>query len=1143
MATSIARGQENPPPQADQPNSAQGADSTADAVPGFPQVNGPLTQAGPDTFILLDAQGRPQPVLGMKYEEFIEAWKKLRELDKANQEPRYILKSLRAEGRIDEETALLEVRFDVVLKTTELVALPLGFKDAILRDFEESDPAVQLSYDETRGGYIAWLRSESSGPRVFTLPLTVPLKRDGNKSSLQINVPRALVSELQLDSLNRLIAPAVSDGAVVRLSDRGGEGSRMTVTGIVGDITLGWSAPGAEPTELETVLSVAGQVTTTIDRHSARSEAELRVESFGGQFRQFQLRLPPGAQLVAPGTTNSEPDQPSYKLLPEESGAGSGGGNASSKGQIWIVELAEPSSGPVDVRVVTEQAIGISRQDAPTELAGFEVIGAIRQFGRVTLNVDRDLQLRWNEIAGGRQVTVGDANLEVPDQATLFGFEYYQQPWSLPVQIIPRGTRVAVSPKYRLELFPGEARLMTTLQYQLAGSQEMQFRVKLAGWEVTADPIEPTRLVDPNKVMLWKPDPLLDDEVLEMRLTQPASRRTEITFYARRSLNEQDSELELQLPIPLADSISTGDLVVLAHPSLVVAPNAAQEGLAPVSRTEVDEVPVKEGLLQVATYRSGVGSLLDGLAFSADVSARPGEMEAAIESQMSVGPQRAHIEETISFHAKYRPVSELELSVPRKVLRDPSFRLSLLSGDGTRQNVDQEAGSGLDEVSLEFRTLTVDDEFNNDETAAIIAVDLPQPQLGRFRIRATYDVESDAQNQDTSSPRIMPFLMPVHVPVASQVAAISARGIEQLELDSDRSDSRWTILSSGETVGTDETIFQANEPVGTLTLAFRRATSTAEGRTTVEQMWLQSWCTANARQQRVVYRFRSDAQQITVELPPGLTGREIEVFLDGVTPRNLERHDAQIVVPIDSLPEETQRVLDLRYLEQRGLDPWNELRVELPQLGGDSTFAEVFWHVIVPKNYLILHGPARLARAHMWSWSSNGLRPELIQTATGARGIERNVGQRQPSAGEFGYLYSGFGPPAMFAATVARSEILYLISAALFLSAGLGLLYLPMLRKPPVLFAASLILVGVGAVYPEWLMICAPALAIGAALGLLACLLFALVPKQYQGEATAPTSTAHGMYHSSRENYLGAPAAAASSNAPTVSMRITESNA
>ena len=47
--------------------------------PKPPKVSneGGIEYVGPDTYLLLDAEGRPQPVLGMSYEEFVAAWKKL----------------------------------------------------------------------------------------------------------------------------------------------------------------------------------------------------------------------------------------------------------------------------------------------------------------------------------------------------------------------------------------------------------------------------------------------------------------------------------------------------------------------------------------------------------------------------------------------------------------------------------------------------------------------------------------------------------------------------------------------------------------------------------------------------------------------------------------------------------------------------------------------------------------------------------------------------------------------------------------------------------------------------------------------------------------------------------------------------------
>lgn len=1135
--------QENPvAPGADQPEavaSAPDGEPTREVVPGFPRTNGPLAPVGPDTFILLDANGQPQPVLGMTYEDFFEAWKKLRELDEESREPTYIPESLHAEGRVQGETAVLNVRFEIALKTEGLVEVPLGFKDAILSDLKDSDPAVQLSYDEARGGYIAWVHGTGK-TAVVHLPLLVPLKRDGNQHLLQMNVPRALVNQLQLDTPARIASPAVNEGAVVHLADRGSQGSRLTVTGLVGDIVLSWSTPGSEAPTLETVLSVAGQITTSVDGRGARSEARLRVESFGGQFQQFRLRLPPGAQLVAEGATETPESQPQYKLRPDDARSPPTEDNAEAQRQIWVVEIAEPTSGPVEVRLVTEQAIGLSSANTTTELAGFEVLGAVRQFGELALRVDPNWQLRWSKIDGGRQVNVDALVQESAADPALFAFEYYQQPWSLPVEVQPRGTRVAVSPKYRLELLPDEARLKVTLQYQLAGSQEMRFRVKLAGWEVTADPIEPTRLIDADNVLVTR-DLALDDDVLELPLTQAASRRTEITFHARRSLTSQGSKLELPLPMPLADSIGTGELTVLAHPSLLVVPSSTQEGLAPLLRTGDVETTMDSGLDAIAAYRSLLGSYQDRLVFAAEVNPRAGEVEATAESHVSVSRQLTRVQHTLSFDAKYRPVGEIALSMPSELTGDASFRLTLLPSDSTANGDRLEVDRAAEGMPLEFRAADIDDPPSISGTPQVITVALPQPQLGRFRVRATYSRPSEVASDGTLAPSVVPLPMPAQVPVTSQTATVSVREMEQLELATTEPDSLWstTLPTAPSAIG--ETVLKAKEPTSELPLAFRLVRPSSEGRTVVDQVWLQSWCATNARQQRVVYRMRSNAPQVTVELPLGMASREVEVAMDGAPAINFERGEAQIVVPLTATEELAAHTLELRYLESTQLGPWDQLRIEFPQIGGETTLSELYWQVIVPKNYWIVQRPSTLAQAHAWAWSVGGLRPEPAKSPRHLEGIDGVQDLREPASGEVEYLYSGFGPRPVLTATVARGEIIHLIVAGLVLAVGLGLLYVPALRRLPVMFGAAVALLFLGAAYPDWLLICAPAVAIGAVLALLACLLFALIPRRAIVETTTPTSTAHGAYLSSRENYLAAPNAA-SSNAPTITLRPSESN-
>jgi hypothetical protein len=145
--------------------------------PAAPEIQptGPIQYVGPDTFILLDSQGRPQPVPGMTYEDFLSAWKRLNQPQNQEAQPRYTIERITFSGQANRQRA--ELKFEAVI---HLIAdgptdVPLGLVGAILQgeahfasgnDSDEKLPkaekaidkraAVQyLNYDAQHGGFVA----------------------------------------------------------------------------------------------------------------------------------------------------------------------------------------------------------------------------------------------------------------------------------------------------------------------------------------------------------------------------------------------------------------------------------------------------------------------------------------------------------------------------------------------------------------------------------------------------------------------------------------------------------------------------------------------------------------------------------------------------------------------------------------------------------------------------------------------------------------------------------------------------------------------------------------------------------------------------------------------------------------------------
>ena len=553
-----------------------------------PKVEGPIEYVGPDTYILLDAEGRPQPVLGMTYDDFMAAWKNLQSVEAGVAERRFTIDELRVSGRAKNDRAELRVEISVRTSSAAAIKVPLGMAGAILTQQPRWDEAVDagensmhkaatpaVDCDPQAGGFVARFDGGTIERHKLVCDVLVPLVRDGNETSLRLNFPRALVSRLTLDVPTTIVDAAVSEGAILKRESANEVGTRLVADGLTGDFRLTWSTAERERRELATVLSATGAIAISIDGHSIRSDAHLSVRSFGGSFDQFRVRLPPGAQLIQDRPGELGAASPGYRVsVADETPA------AGDRPRIATVELGEKQFGPVEVDLSTEQPLGLPSTDRAVELAGFEVFGEVRQFGDVAVRVADDWQLRWESGPYVRQVERADLATALHDPRPTAAFQYDRQPWSLRTRVVARPMVVHVAPDYTLELGPEEARLRAHLIYQVPGARAFEFRVQLQGWELTSEPIESNGLVDRDSMTVTR------DGMLVLPLTQASSRRAEITLVLRRQTARDATELTLPLPVPEADSVAPAAVAVSASPEVELLPDLLlSRGLVPTAVT------------------------------------------------------------------------------------------------------------------------------------------------------------------------------------------------------------------------------------------------------------------------------------------------------------------------------------------------------------------------------------------------------------------------------------------------------------------------------------------------------------------------------------------------------------------------------
>ncbi len=134
--------------------------------------------------------------------------------------------------------------------------------------------------------------------------------------------------------------------------------------------------------------------------------------------------------------------------------------------QIVVVDLAEKQQGPVIVDLAIEHLGNAANRGQNIDVGGFEVLGAVRQFGDVALSVADDWQARWEIGAFVRQVDPNELDATLQSFNPTAAFQYDRQPWSLSLRLARRQLRVHVTPKFEMECLPEESRLTVKLNYQ-----------------------------------------------------------------------------------------------------------------------------------------------------------------------------------------------------------------------------------------------------------------------------------------------------------------------------------------------------------------------------------------------------------------------------------------------------------------------------------------------------------------------------------------------------------------------------------------------------------------------------------------------------------------------------------------------------
>lgn len=1006
----------------------------------------PVEELRPSVFYLPDQKGSLQPILDFKYQDFVDLYKLKSGIGQRDEPPRYSLQTMTATGSAGEEYAELSIKFQVLVRDDGWVRVPLRLDQGVLRGaVKYKGPGEQFVHYENGGeGYVCWLRGKSETQHEITLTLLTPLSVVGDEPRLNLFAPRATTSELKLTVPMVGAVGRVSEGATLvstTVADTGG--TVLNVAGLGGDFSVAWHKANPRPTESPLLLESATNVFTLLDGRSISAEATLVVRSYGAPFDRFAVRLPPGTEL-SPSVSNG------YVVTPKEPDPK----ERNSAARVVNVQLSKKTVGPVEVRLTCRRSYDPLKDAAWCELAGFEVLGASRQWGVIAVAAPGDWQVLWGTSGETRETDQVPDALRKDDVAA--SFEYSTQPYSLNARLVPRKTRISVEPKYVMQVEPGELRLEGKLSYTIRGAKTATLDIGLPGWEL--DEVGPDNIVAVAGVVAGSGN-------VAVPLIQPMSGVVELRLRAHRALDAGAKSFRTGLPQPKVNSAAPLSLAVSPADNVELTPDAAKiEGLARQRGSQAQQrLPERQ---QDPFYYRGTAATS---AFAADVRVHRQRIAVDAATQVLLGTRTAEVEQRLSYAIAYEPADRLTIAVPR----------ILASGKKVQVVCD---GKPL------ALTVSADELAGGDALRPVsMRAVLPTPRIGTCDLTLQYTIPLNEPPVGQTVSLSVPLPMPEDGQLATNTVCVKGSQNLRPSLRQEKG-CAWAVADADASSSSIRTPLRlaATKASDRVELVLRWETDEPLGATIVDRAWIQSWFSVWLRQDRAVYQLSTNRKEVEVTLPAGVSAEQTVVLIDGKQVETRAGAEGVLQIPLPGPREKRRLVVELSYGFGDSRPLRGAISIEFPRFGPNTWVRRTYWQLILPENEHLMGNPEGFTGEFSWEWRGYfwGRRPLLDQAqleawtgATPQSAIPERANQ---------YLFSTLSDASQASIHTASRTWIVLLASSVALIAGLLLIYVPASRHPATLLATALGLSAAGLVAPEPTLLLAQAASLGLVLTLLA---------------------------------------------------------
>ena len=200
----------------------------------------------------------------------------------------HVVSAVKLRGRLDDELAALVLEIELSLLAPGPLWVPLGIETQIVDSAREDDKELELRrgvHDEGTPGQGRWeVRLEGAGPHRLRLHLKLPVKVDPDRKRLDLAIPEAASTSLDLEVPRRVRDVELSSGESIGTAPLAGrEGTRLTAhLSPRSRLSLSWTDEANSATSAAPLLAAQVEVAMNIDAESISAASSWAVRCVRG---------------------------------------------------------------------------------------------------------------------------------------------------------------------------------------------------------------------------------------------------------------------------------------------------------------------------------------------------------------------------------------------------------------------------------------------------------------------------------------------------------------------------------------------------------------------------------------------------------------------------------------------------------------------------------------------------------------------------------------------------------------------------------------------------------------------------------------------------------------------------------------------